>query len=440
MKKCVVSMAVPAIFAQLVNVLYSIVDRIYIGHIPDVGSTALTGLGVAVPIISLITAFTALCGTGGAPLCSIARGRGEMERAEHIMGCAFTILIIIGVVLTAVSLAFMRPILYLFGASDGTYPYAAAYARIYVSGTLFVMISLGMNYFINAQGFAKIGMLTVAIGAVLNIILDPVLIFVFNMGIAGAAYATVFSQFCSAAWAMAFLTGRKAILKLRASCLKPDTETVKKILALGVTGFIANVTNSLVMICQNSQLLKYGGDLYVGTMTIINSVREVIFMVVHGFTTSSQPVMGFNYGAGKPERVREVIKFITQAVLVYCAAVWLIVMLIPGALAAVFTTDETLLALSGPSMRLFFCGFIFMGLQGAGQSTFVGLGLAKRAATFSILRKVVIVVPLVYILPLFFGVNGVFIAEPVSDLLGGGACFLTMYFTVYRKLKTQSIL
>lgn len=436
MGKNIIRMAVPMMLASLVNVLYSIVDRMYIGHIPGEGSLALTGLGLTMPVISIITAFSALCGTGGAPLCSIARGRGDTEGAEKIMGNAFTLLIGLGAVLTVLPLLFLKPLLFLFGASEATAPYAQQYAGIYICGTEFVMIALGMNYYINAQGFAKIGMLTVTLGAVINIVLDPILIFACNMGIAGAALATVFSQFCSALWALLFLTGKKALLRLKAKNLRLERGTVKQILALGVTGFVMNVTNGLMQIAYNAQLQRYGGDLYVGAMTVVNSVREFFFMVSHGITNGSQPVLGYNYGARMYSRVRQGIRFTAVAGVIYAVMAWALIMLFPAPLIRIFNSDPELLAVGVPSMRTFFCAFAFMALMATGQSVFVGLGMPKRAVFFSTLRKVVLVIPLVYLLPGLtgLGARGVFWAEPVSDVIGGVACFTTMYLTVYRPM------
>lgn len=434
--RVIMRMAVPLMMAQLVNVLYSVVDRMYIGHIPGVGSLALTGLGLTMPIVSIVTAFAALCGTGGGPLCSIARGEGRKDYAEKIMGNTFCLLLIFGAVITAVLLIFSKPILYAFGASDETYPYAGEYLRIYIWGTVFVMISLGMNHFINAQGFAKTGMFTVVIGAVVNIVLDPIFIFVLDMGISGAALATVIAQGISAAWAMKFLLSDRAILELKPGNMVLRAKLVGRVLSLGVTGFVMSITNALVQIACNTQLQKFGGDNYVGAMTIINSVREISFMAAHGLTSGAQPVLGYNYGARAFKRVKRGIRFVSVAGVVYALAVWAIVMLIPELLARIFNDDPAMLAVAARAMRIYFCGFCLMALQLAGQSTFVGLGKSRQAVFFSLLRKAIIVTPLVYILPAIppLGVDGVFWAEPISDLLGGGSCFLTMYFTVYRKL------
>lgn len=438
MWRVIIGMAVPMALAQLVNVLYSIVDRMYIGHIPGVGGYALTGLGLTMPVVSIITALANLCGMGGGPLCSIARGQGRIDYAEKIMANALTMLLIIGASVTALFLIWMEPIIYLFGASPDTYQYAADYMRIYIFGTLFVMISLGMNSFINAQGFASVGMLTVLLGAAVNIALDPVFIFALDMGIAGAALATVISQALSAAWALLFLTSRHAILDLRVKNMPPSPRIVARILALGVTGFVMNATNGIVQIFCNVQLQKYGGDLYVGVMTVINSIREMVFMIIHGLTSGAQPVLGYNYGARRYGRVRDGIRFCAAASVSYSAAVWLLVMLLPRALVLIFNNEPEMLEACAPAMRLYFCGFVLMSLQMSGQSVFVGLGKSKRALFFSLLRKVIIVVPLVLLLPgLGFGVNGVFLSEPVSDLIGGLACFITMYFTVYRPLARE---
>lgn len=438
--RVILRMAVPMMVAQLVNVMYSIVDRMYIGHIPDTGSLALTGIGLTMPMISIITAFANLCGMGGAPLCSIARGRGDNEYAEKVMANAYTMLLILGVVITVGLSFFLRPVLYLFGASDVTYPYAAAYARVYVLGTVFVMMSLGMNSFINSQGFARTGMLTVMFGAAVNIVLDPVFIFVFDMGAAGAAVATVISQLCSAVWALAFLSGRKAILRFRVSRLVLIPRIVGRIASLGITGFVMGATTGFTQIICNKQLLLYGGDLYVGVMTVVNSVREVVFMTINGLTSGAQPVLGYNYGARAYDRVRGGIRFVTAAGLVYSVAAWAVVMLFPRALIMIFNSEEHLVAAGVPALRMYLGAFVVMSLQIAGQSIYVGLGKSKHAICFSLLRKVVIAIPLTLLLPGLWGlgVNGVFLAEPISDVIGGTACYLTMYLTVYRRLKTDS--
>ena len=444
----ILRMAVPMMLAQLVNVLYNVVDRMYIGHIPGTGAMALTGLGLCMPVISVVMAFANLCGTGGGPLCSIARGAGDKESAERYMGNSFTLLLLLGAALTVLLRAFMGDVLVFLGASEATLPYAADYLGVYLLGTLFVMISLGMNAFINAQGFARIGMLTVVVGAVVNLVLDPFFIlsegdllfeaipmpFGLGLGVQGAALATVAAQACSAAWVLQFLFSRRAILELRPRTMRLQGKAVGRILALGVTGFVMGATNALVQSACNVQLRAWGGDVYVGVMTVINSIREVTFMLVHGLTSGAQPVLGYNYGARAFDRVRSGVRFVSLGSFVYAIGVWAITMLAPAALIRIFNQDAELLRIGVPSIRIYFCGFAFMALQSAGQCVFVGLGKARQAVLFSLLRKAFIVVPLVFLLPLALGVNGVFWSEPISDVLGGVACFATMYFGVYRKL------
>lgn len=430
----IMNLAIPMTAAQLVNVLYSVVDRIYLGHLPDSDSLALTGLGVTMPIVSILMGFANLCGTGGAPLCSISRGRGDDGEAERVMGNAFVLLLLLGAAGTAFFLALKEPILYLFGASPDTFPYADGYMTIYLWGTLFVMISLGMNPFINAQGFGRIGMMTVLLGAAVNIALDPVLIFLFHLGVRGAALATVFSQALSAAWVLIFLTGKRAILRLRRENLRLDGARTKKIVSLGLSGFFVNMTNSLVQVVCNATLQNYGGDLYVGVMTIINSIREVFIMPVQGLTNGSQPVQGYNYGARQYGRVRQAVRFSAGVTVAYSALFWAFAMLFPAPLIHIFKSDPAILAAGVPALRVYFCMFLFMSLQLAGQGVFVGLGRSRQAIFFSLLRKAVINAPLTIILPRWMGAGGVFAAEAVSQLVGGLACFTTMYITVYRPL------
>ena len=433
MARNIVYMAVPMTVAQLINILYNVVDRMYLGRLP--GHLALTGLGLCLPIISILMGFANRCGMGGAPLCSICRGQGEDKEAERIMGNSFALLLLFGSALTVLCLIFRRPILYLFGASDVTFPYANDYLTIYILGTLFVMISLGMNSFINAQGFSRMGMMTVAVGAVINIVLDPIFIFLLDMGVQGAALATVISQACSAVWVLKFLTGKRALLKLRLSALRLQVGRVKRILSLGTSGFAMSMTNSLAQVLCNASLEAYGGDLYVGVMTVINSIREIITMPVQGITNGCQPVLGYNYGAGQYERVRQGIRFTTVLTVGYSIAIWAVVMLLPGPLIRIFNNEADLIAAGIPAFRIYFATFFFMAFQFIGQSTFVGLGRSKSAVFFSLLRKAFIVAPLTLILPLVgFGADGVFLAEPISNVLGGLACILTMYFTVYRRL------
>ena len=438
-QKNIMNLALPMILAQLINVLYNVVDRMYIGRIPDAATLALTGLGLTFPIITIINAFANLFGMGGAPLCSIARGKNDNERAEKIMGNSFSMMILVGIILMIICFIFKKPILYYFGASDITFPYANAYITIYLFGTLFVMIGLGMNSFVNSQGFGKIGMMTVLLGAIVNIILDPIFIFLFDMGVQGAALATIISQFLSATWILKFLTGKKAILKLRRKTMKLDFKLIKEIVTLGFSGFVMSVTNSAVQVICNTSLQFYGGDLYVGVMTVINSIREILTMPVNGMTNASQPVLGYNYGANEYKRVRTGIKFISVISVSYTVLIWLLLMLIPEIFIRIFNNDPTLIAACKSSMKIYFFSFFMMSLQFAGQSTFVALGKSKQAVFFSLLRKAIIVIPLTLLLPRLFslGTAGVFLAEPISDIIGGSACYLTMLITVFRHLKQE---
>ena len=434
----ILSMAVPMTVAQVLNVLYSVVDRMYIGHIPGESSLALTGVGLTFPIISMVTAFSNLYGMGGAPLCSIARGEGKLERAEEIMENSFWMLTATGAVLTVFFLAVQRPLLYAFGASEDTIGYAVSYLTIYLLGSLFVMVGLGMNPFINAQGFGVTGMVTVGMGALINLVLDPVFIFVLHMGVRGAALATIFSQFCSAVWVMRFLTGKRAILRLRLGRPKIDRALCRQIVTLGTSSFVMNFTNSVVQIACNRQLQIYGGDLYVGVMTILNSIREVLVMPANGLTNGAQPVLSFNYGARKNGRVKQGIRFTTMICVLYTCMAWALTLLFPRFFIQIFNDEPGLLQAGVGAMHIYFFGFCFMALQFSGQAVFVGLGQAKYAVTFSLLRKVVIVVPLTFLLPLIPGVGlyGVFLAEPISNVLGGCACFFTMLAVIWnRKLR-----
>lgn len=432
----IMRMALPMMMAEFINILYNIVDRIYIGRIPEAGTLALTGVGVCFPIITLMSAFAGLFGTGGAPLCSIARGKGDHGRAKKIMGVSFFMLVVTGAALTVILQVFENPILRAFGASLETYRYAAEYMRIYSAGTLFMMVSLGMNPFINAQGFGRVGMAPIAIGAALNIVLDPIMIFGMNMGVKGAAWATIISQAVSALWVLKFLTGKKAILRLERKNICFEWGMAKSICGLGLTGFIVNFTNSAVQLACNRMLGMFGGDLYIAIMTVLNSVRTVVSLPVQGINNGAQPVVGYNYGAGKYHRVKQGIHFQTIVCLAYTFLVWLAVVLFPEFWIRLFNKDPELLRQGVPALKLYFFGFVMMAFQFAGQSTFIALGRAKQAVFFSVFRKIVIVVPLTILLPYVggLGVNGVFLAEPVSNFIGGLACYVTMYFTVYRKL------
>ena len=426
----ILSLALPMTLAQLINILYNVVDRMYIGRLPENATLSLTGLGLCMPIISAVIAFANLFGMGGAPLCSIARGKGDLKEAERIMGNAFSMLLVTGVILTVIGLLFKRPLLYAFGASDATYPYADSYLTIYLLGTVFVMTSLGLNAYINAQGFARIGMVTTLIGAVLNILLDPVFIFIFDMGV----------QAASAVWTFRFLTGRGTILRIRFSSMKPHWKTIGSITSLGLSGFMMSITNSIVQVVCNSTLSTYGGDLYVGVMTVVNSIREIVTMPVSGITNGSQPVISFNYGAGKYDRIKKAIRFMSLSCIGYTVAIWGILHLFPVFFIHIFNTQPDLVEAAIPSMQIYYFGFFMMSLQFSGQTVFQALGKAKFAIFFSILRKVVIVTPLTLLLPRVVtpAVNGVFLAEPISNFIGGAACFLTMLFVVRKELKKAS--
>ena len=437
----IVAQSIPLILAQLVQLLYNVVDRIYIGHLPGTSSMALTGVGLAFPLTTLIAAFTYLFGTGGAPLFSIARGAREEERAERILGNTCFLLLLSSVFIFILCYLFRRPVLYLFGASDASYIYADAYLKIYLWGTPFVMLSTGLNGFINAQGFPRMGMVTMLVGAGLNLALDPVFIFLFHWGVGGAAAATVISQLVSALWVLGFLTGKRAILPIKRKYVKADRKLTREITALGMAGFIMQGTNCLVQVACNATLKIYGGDLYVGVMTILNSVRDILSLPVSGLTSGAQPVLGYDYGAKSYGRVRQGIRFTAALGIAYTLLAWLVVFVSPHVLLRIFSSDTALIQAGEGALRIYFFGFFFMAFQFAGQSTFTALGYSKHAVFFSLLRKAFIVVPLTLALPQAgLGVNGVFLAEPISNAIGGLACFLTMYVVVYRKLGKAKVL
>lgn len=435
----ILNLAVPMTLAQLINVLYNIIDRVYIGRLPHVASHALAGVGITFPIITIVIAFANLIGMGGAPLFSIERGKNNQSKAEEIMGNSFALLIICGVILTIVIFLFKEPILYLFGASDTIFSYANDYISIYLCGSIFVMISLGMNSFINAQGFGKTGMYTVLIGAILNLVLDPLFIFVFDLGVKGAAIATIISQFVSALWVLYFLSGGDTIIKLKRESMHLKLCLVKEIITLGMSGFVMAITNSLVQIVCNATLQQYGGDIYISVMTVLNSIREVITMPVSGITNGSQPVMSFNYGAGCFRRVKKCIRFMSVVCVSYMVIMWLITLAIPDIFIKIFNDDALLLEKGVPAVRLYYFGYFMMAFQFCGQSSFVALNKSRQAIFFSLFRKVIIVVPLTLWLPTIpsLGVMGVFLAEPISNFIGGSASFLTMLVSVYRKLPAR---
>ncbi|MEG1869272.1 MAG: MATE family efflux transporter [Oscillospiraceae bacterium] len=433
--KLLFSLALPAITAQIVNVLYNMVDRMFIGHIPEIGAQALTGVGLTFPIIMVISAFASLVSMGGAPRASIMMGQGKTNVAEKIMGNCTSALIIISLVLTVVIYFGCEPMLMAFGASVNTIGYAADYVKIYACGTIFVQLALGLNAFITSQGFAKTSMLTVLIGAVINIILDPILIFTFGLGVKGAAYATVISQGVSAVWVVLFLNGKKTTLKIRKENLKIVPRILFPCLALGISPFVMQATESLIAICFNSSLLKYGGDLAVGSMTILNSVMQFSMLPLMGLTQGSQPIISYNYGAGKTPRVKKTFKLLIISALIYSVTLWALVMIAPQMFAQIFTSDPKLIAMVIPTMRIFMASSLFFGIQGSCQQTFIALGNAKASLFLALLRKVFLLIPLIYILPLLLSqpVLGVFLAEPIADLI---AVIVTasMFISQFRKL------
>ncbi len=434
----ILRISLPLIVAELVNLLYNMVDRIYIGHLVENGSVALSGLGLCFPIISLISAFAKLFGSnGGAPLCAMARGEGNLKEASLVMGNSFTLSAITGVVLMIIVLTFHRPILYAFGASESTFPYARDYLIIYLLGTVPVLLTLSMNAFINSQGFATMGMLTVIIGAVINIVLDPILIFIFGLGVKGAAIATVISQAASCLFAVGFLCSKSVELPLRLKDMRPGAKRCKDIIVLGTSGFTMGATNSLVQLVCNRCAFIWGGDLYVGVMTILNSVREVYHTVINGIGSGASPVMSFNYGARNGKRTIQASNFTVFFIFAYALLIWLVVQIFPRSMAKLFTTDPVMIEASVRALRIYFFGFVFMSLQTGGQQTFVSLGKAKQAVFFSLFRKVIIVVPLTILLPYAFGIDGVVLAEPVSNIIGGLAAYLTMRHMVFRELRAM---
>ncbi|MBR2604966.1 MAG: MATE family efflux transporter [Clostridia bacterium] len=432
----ILDQAGPLIVAQLVHLLYNVVDRIYLGHMGDGGGMALTGVGLTFPIVTLIMGFAALFGTGGVPLFSIARGAGDEARARRILGNSFTLQLVSSALLMVVGYLFMRPILFAFGASEDSFVYAKAYLDVYLVGTAFSMIATGLNGYINAQGFPRIGMLSIVIGAAANIALDPVFIFALGMGVKGAALATVISQGLSALWVLRFLTGQKAIIPLKRENMAFDGQVVRDIAKLGTANFIMQGTTCLVQIACNATLQQFGGDLYVGVMTVVNSVREIFLLPVNGITSGSQPVISYNYGARRYDRVLSGIRFNTLIGAGYTLVAWLLVLLLPRLWFGIFSDDPAMTEAGVEALRIYFFGFVCMALQFAGQSAFTALGDAPHAILFSLLRKAIIVVPLTLLLPrLGFGVKGVFLAEPVSNAVGGTACYLTMRLTQLRRIR-----
>ncbi len=431
--------AIPMLVAQILNLLYNIVDRIYIARIPNVGTAALGAVGLCFPLIVIITAFANLFGSGGAPLFSIYRGKKKEQQANRIMNTSFSMLFVSALVLMIIGLLFAHPLLVLFGASSDALNYALPYMRIYLIGTLPSMVAVGMNPFINAQGYSIIGMLSVAIGAVANLLLDPLFIFVLGFGVNGAGIATVISQFLSAIFVIFFLT-RKSELKMRfikRNEFKECIEYAKNIISLGMAGFIMQLTNSLVTICCNNVLAVTGGDIYISVMTIVSSVRQLVETPIYAMNEGSSPILSYNYGARRPKRVRKAGIVMSIMVLGYTAIMWGLIILAPRTLIQIFSSDTVLIDNSVTALNQYFAAFIFMDLQYIGQTMFKSLNKKKQAIFFSLLRKVFIVVPLTYFMPyvLNMGTDGVFLAEPVSNVISGSLCFITMLCTVLPELK-----
>lgn len=434
-KRWMVKMAVPAVIGQVVNLLYNIVDRIYIGHISGIGGSALTGVGLFTPILMLITAFAMLAGAGGAPRAAIAMGKGSREEAEKIMANCFTVLLILAVILTAVFSVFLPSLLRLFGASDVTLPYGTTYGRIYILGSIFVLTVMGMNPFLTTQGFSRMSMMTTVIGAGINIVLDPIFIFVLNLGVAGAALATVLSQAVSAVWILKFLTGKKTLLKLKSGNMILERKIIAPCLGLGVSSFVMVSTESLLSISFTSSLSRYGGDVAVGAMTVLTSINQLITMPMQGVCQGGQPLMSFNYGAKKLNRVKEAFLCQFLTCVTYTAVFWSLLMLFPNAFAGIFTSDTALVEYTAWAIRVFLAGCFSVGFQLSCQQAFVALGQAKTSLIMACLRKLILLIPLIFILPLFFENQAfaVFLAEPVSDILS--AVVTTAVFArFFRKL------
>lgn len=438
-KKLLPKLAVPTVIAQLVNMLYNIVDRVYIGHIPEVGSLALTGVGVCLPLILIISAFAALVASGGAPRASIFMGKNDHDSAEKTLGGCVTTQLIISVIVTFVILLWCEDLLFAFGASENTIGYAADYMRIYALGTLFVQLTLGLNSFITAQGFAKTGMYTVLIGAVLNIVLDPLFIFALGMGVKGAALATVISQALSCVWVISFLTGKKTILKLRHENLVSGLRLVPPCLALGLSVFVMQASESVISVCFNSSLLRYGGDIAVGAMTILTSVMQFAMLPLQGIAQSAQPITSYNFGAGNAARVKESFFLLLKVCVIYAGVLWALVMLFPQLFAGMFTTDAGLIGFTARALRIY-CGAMFIfGIQIACQMTFVSIGYAVCSIIVAVMRKFVLLLPLIYIMPLIIADKtlAVYTAEPVADSIA--VIFTIIMFSINFKKALRKI-
>ena len=436
--KLLLNLAIPTVAAQLINMLYNIVDRIYIGHMPVDGKLALTGVGICMPLIMIVSAFAALISSGGGPRASIFMGQGDNEAAERTLGSCFFLQIVISAVLTAVLLVWNRDFLLAFGASSNTIEYALGYMNIYAIGTVFVQLTLGMNAYITGQGFAKTGMMTVLIGAISNIILDPIFIFALDMGVKGAALATILSQGISCVWVIGFLCGKKTILRLKRKYMRLDAKVFLPCLALGLASFVMQSTESLISVCFNSSLLRYGGDLAVGAMTILTSVMQFAMMPLQGLAAGSQPIIGYNFGAGSTERVKKTFFLLLRVSMIYSTALWALIQLFPQIFAGMFTPDAELLAFSARALRIY-CGVLLIfGIQVACQMTFVSIGNAKSSILVACMRKIVLLLPLIYIMPQLFAdkVTAVYLAEPVADFLAVSFTAVLFSFQFRKALKS----
>ncbi|RXI43842.1 MATE family efflux transporter [Clostridium tetani] len=439
-KSLLFSLAMPAIIGQLVSLLYNMVDRMYIGHIPKIGGDALTGIGVTAPILIIISAFSVLVGMGGAPIASIKMGEKDDKGAEKIIGNCFVALIIISIILTGFLMIFNEKLLIMFGASEKTLPYALEYMKIYTIGTIFVQLAIGMNPFISSQGFAKISMITVSIGAIINIVLDPIFIYGFKMNVKGAALATIISQAISAIWVIYFLKGNKTNLKLRRENLKLDRNIMGAILLLGLSPFVMQITESFIIIAFNSSLQKYGGDVAVGAMTILSAAMQFTFLPLSGLTQGAQPIMSYNYGAGNKERMKDTFKYLCISTVVYSTLFWLFIMIAPQVFSQLFTNNKDIIDMATQGLRIYMGGAFALGIQIACQQTFIALGNAKTSLFLALLRKVFLLIPLVFILPKIIPnrVFAVFLSEPISDIIAAivtGILFYRQFNLTLREMK-----
>ena len=435
--KLLFKLALPTVVAQLINMLYNIVDRIFIGHMADVGDLALTGVGVCMPVIMIVSAFAALISSGGAPRASIFMGEKDTDSAERALGACFALQIIVSAILTAILLIWNRDFLLAFGASENTIEYATDYMSVYAIGTIFVQLTLGMNAFITAQGFTKISMLSVIIGALTNIILDPIFIYALDMGVEGAALATVISQAISCIWIISFLCGKRTLLKLKLKNMIPYPKTVLPCIALGTASFIMQSSESIISVCFNSSLLEHGGDIAVGAMTILTSVMQFAMLPPQGIAQGAQPILSYNYGAKNSDRVRSIYKLLLKVCLIYSVTIWALVMLFPRVFVSIFTPDSALIEFASVALRIYFSGMVLFGIQIASQMTFVSLGNAPSSVLVAVVRKFVLLLPLIYIMPRMMSnpTLGVYTAEPIADILAVAFTSVLFYFQFKKALR-----